>query len=648
MGWRSHAVKNVERKLISCKKRSDFLFLRKVLRMLKDEYDVAKMKTLLIAVLCAICGAHAWAQSASGETKYIGRAGDVFIPEDEFLHRFEMLPALYRHRLPKVNEAKLEFLYSMIAEKLLAQEAVARGLDRDSVYLNAMSSMRRMLGRDELYREDILGKVTVSDAEIRHAVAEAQRQLLVAYIYCERQEDADFLRGQIKGARDFDRLQMDSTMLALRDTATIVWGEAEAPIERAAFALKRGEVSPVVTASTGFYIMKVVRVQLSGTFASLPPETLRERVIDKLKKRKQEGLAEKFVPEVMRDKVGYSKPEPFKMLAHAMIDVLSKEKGDTLVFLNDVLAHRLKAACAPVLADTFAVAGDTYWTTEQVIDLLNAKQFHVHRDRLRSVPRMLNDDMRYWVQQELLGQEALSRGLDRVPSVQRDLEMWSQSDLAGMMKRYVGEHTTVTDAEAWSYLKSQDRNLTLPRVKLRELRTHSLTEMGQALADLEKGKSFEEVIAVWSNDPVARANKGVTPPFAISDRPPVGQIAWDMDVGQRYGPLVLGDGVLYFQLLAKDSSGATADTSLAMRLSRARAEVFRMKQKRTVTLLIAKAAKDRGYAIFEDRLKQLEVSPVPMMTFRFLGFGGRIFAVPFVDPQLDWIGVEPPASEVLP
>jgi len=44
----------------------------------------------------------------------------------------------------------------------------------------------------------------------------------------------------------------------------------------------------------------------------------------------------------------------------------------------------------------------------------------------------------------------------------------------------------------------------------------------------------------------------------------------------------------------------------------------------------------------------LKVSPVPMMTFRLLGFGGRMFEVPFVEPELDWLNVDSPGGDVLP
>jgi len=35
------------------------------------------------------------------------------------------------------------------------------------------------------------------------------------------------------------------------------------------------------------------------------------------------------------------------------------------------------------------------------------------------------------------------------------------------------------------------------------------------------------------------------------------------------------------------------------------------------------------------------------MTFRVLGFGGRMFAVPFVDRQIEWLNVEPPKGKIV-
>ncbi len=75
-----------------------------------------------------------------------------------------------------------------------------------------------------------------------------------------------------------------------------------------------------------------------------------------------------------------------------------------------------------------------------------------------------------------------------------------------------------------------------------------------------------------------------------------------------------------------------ADTTVAAKFRDARAELMSLKARRQVSLFLAKAGQERGFEAYTDRLSQMKVSNVPMLTYRFLGFGGRMFAVPFVDP----------------
>jgi len=64
----------------------------------------------------------------------------------------------------------------MIAERLLSQEARQRGLERDSAFQSAFDEVRKTLARDELYRQEVSGKVTVSAKEIESGIAQALRR----------------------------------------------------------------------------------------------------------------------------------------------------------------------------------------------------------------------------------------------------------------------------------------------------------------------------------------------------------------------------------------------------------------------------------------------------------------------------------------
>lgn len=63
---------------------------------------------------------------------------------------------------------------------------------------------------------------------------------------------------------------------------------------------------------------------------------------------------------------------------------------------------------------------------------------------------------------------------------------------------------------------------------------------------------------------------------------------------------------------------------------------------------IGALANETRLTIYEKNLKQLEVTRSPSLVFRFLGFGGRMFAVPFVIPQVGWIQYLKQGSVQLP
>jgi hypothetical protein len=156
------------------------------------------------------------------------------------------------------------------------------------------------------------------------------------------------------------------------------------------------------------------------------------------------------------------------------------------------------------------------------------------------------------------------------------------------------------------------------------------------------------VIRQWSVDSAARKNGGISDFFPITEHQPIGELAWEMEIGQRFGPFSIPEGAFYFELLAKKMETTPDDTSAVAERREARTELLRMKQKKTLSLFLSQVGEQRGYAVYEDEFKKISVSPIPMMTFRKLGFGGRMFEVPFVEKQIDWLNVEPPGKKILP
>lgn len=603
--------------------------------------------SMILLVIGMLPLTEAQPQSGNVPVGVVAKAGDTFISEKEFLERFEMLPGLQRRREGRMEETKLELLYSLIAEKLMAQEARERQLHLDSIFRLSFEEVRKMLARDQLYREEVSGKVRVGPKELEQALAQVVKEILISFIYCDRQADAVFIRKQIKTSRDFDSIQIDTSLHAVRDTATVIWSDANPVIERAAYSIKKGEVSSVIRAGTGYYILKVMRVKESDFYASLQPSVLRERVQEKIRERKEEARLSDFIASVLKNKVGYSRPIQLKALASALRKVFAAGRVEGKVALTENSVAEVRRECRPMLGDTLSVAGDIVWTVGDIVDRLYTKGFSVDSTTVKSIHHLVNAQLRVWVQQELLAQEALARGLDKYPAVRQQLDMWYDNFLAQSMRFYLKNQVRVTDAEVLSFMQSQDTAFAIPRVQIRELKTATLDEMHQALNELQSGKRMEEVIARWCSDPRLRERKGISDPFPISERYPIGDLAWQMLVGQQYGPIKDASGFLYFELLSKERRSEQSYTGYAGKNEKATKELLRQKEKRLVNVFLAQAGEARSYMVYQERLSRIKVSPIPMMTFRIVGFGGRMFAVPFVDRQIDWLTIETPTGKIV-
>jgi hypothetical protein len=328
--------------------------------------------------------------------------------------------------------------------------------------------------------------------------------------------------------------------------------------------------------------------------------------------------------------------------------VFAEEERDSVVHLTPVRASAIDSIFGAALTDTLAVAGSRVWTVGDVVNRLTEEGFGVPRSALGGIPGRLNGELMGLVQRELLGEEALAQGLDTSADVRREVEIWRQSFLAALDREEVAGAVKVTDTDVWATLKWRDSSVTVPQVQVRELRTSTFAQMQSALEDLARGTSMEDAVRAWSNDPGARLTGGLTAWFPVTDRPPVGEIASRLRVGDRYGPLNLPGGPLYFEVTGVKKAPLDRDTSLSRRFDQARRETIQMKGRRALTLRLASLAKEKGVDVYADRLKALHVSPVPMMTFRILGFGGKMLAVPFVIPELDWLGVDSPGEKVVP
>jgi len=91
------------------------------------------------------------------ESDVIAEANNSKITSDEFLKRFELTPRV--RSSANIDTQKTHFLYTLIAEKLWAEEARSQNLDTMDSYKYYISNLEKLLVRDALFKREIEEKV---------------------------------------------------------------------------------------------------------------------------------------------------------------------------------------------------------------------------------------------------------------------------------------------------------------------------------------------------------------------------------------------------------------------------------------------------------------------------------------------------------
>lgn len=159
-------------------------------------------------------------------------------------------------------KSKREALDSLIDYKLLIKGAYAAGLEKDPEVDKLVAAEKTKFMFDELYRQEILPKSTVTDKEVEDFYDKLKIEYHFAHIMVTSEGEADSIASELKKGADFANvaraLSIDqSSAVRGGDLGFVSWGtQAAVEFRDAAFNLKVGETSKPVKSPYGWHIIR--------------------------------------------------------------------------------------------------------------------------------------------------------------------------------------------------------------------------------------------------------------------------------------------------------------------------------------------------------------------------------------------------------
>ncbi len=574
-------------------------------------------------------------QAQSVDTTILARVGDRTISSTEFAMRFSLTIFPQKDVKRNLDEVKKEFLLSLIAEKLLAEEAHRKNVDQDAVLQMTMKNTQEMFMRDKLFRDEIRSKVKVSEKEIRIRFEKQLHEVEYQFLFSNSEQEIHNLESLLEHGIPFDSLltaqQTQDTTVMNSGTASVIESELRKVIQ----LFTPGQISEPIRTSSGFYLIrKMPELTAEGKEGLFLKQ---HRSIERMLRSEKEYTATiKFVKSLWKGKrvninkehfanIGRELKQDLERSAAADTSDILRPDPEVFAFLRGKFGMRLEEKFFSIDRDSVSV--------RNVFDRLELKSFIVKKNIVANFPGMFKSTVQEIIDECIITREAYRRGLQFSEDVKKEMAMWIDNRLAQSLTEDMWDQFIASDDSVWNFYLQNPRIFGSPlEIKIIEVLHSSHDTLQSLLKRIKKGESFVVIAMDYSERDGARERRGELGYFPITKYPALGRPALTMQINDLSNIIELPDAYSFFQLIGKRKKSDNTLTSIdEIRTQIEKKWRSGIKQSR-LNKFVANLASKSSIQIFNDVLKTLDVAPSQMFTIRYLGFGGKIPAAPSVMP----------------
>lgn len=564
----------------------------------------------------------------------------------DFLERFELMPWPKKENMAYHEIAKREFLYSLVAEKLLAYEAAAQQIGNDSVTAGIQYNLERMFVRDELYKQEVIPNVKISSGEIRTGIGRFAYELELEVLGIISKSEGELLYSKYKktkNKRGVLRQFRDSLYIPI-DTIQISYGSDDIALENAAYEIDKDSLSkPVESKVYGWIMLRLLKKYTNQQYARLSGSDQIHKVRTIITQRKEDTLATKTFSAVTSPHRAEAKWELFYPFADTVRKYLA---ADSLEYRTKNVYH-LPVAVLDKIERSFAAQKNEIFVTFDSGEpmtlgqvLLGLRNNYIVFPNLRKeyIEWVLNNNIKTVIQNELLTREGFKKNLQQSENVRRDISTWMDNRKGLLLLHRVADSVSVDSAEIEAeYQKDPGLYGATVLVKLREILVDSIALARQLRERIDRGEDFSALARQFSKRKEWSVRGGVSDYIDVKKMGDLGLYAATAPIDTVVGPWRIQDGLTIFSVIERKILDDSIRANFDETREKIRHTLLNAKIQQTIDRYIGTLAKKYGVTIDEEALTRIPTTRQSMFTWRHIGFGGRIVAVPQVQKLSDWI-----------
>ncbi len=549
------------------------------------------------------------------------------ITSGDFLTRFEMSLYPGKDDPTMLEKTKREFLYSMIAEKLLAQAASSMNIPYTSSEELLRKQMEEIFMRDALFRKVVVPRAKVSSDELLHGFdISVYKYLVDAFYFDADSSKASALYSDVRRGQNI--YKMAQSLGVRHDTLEIPYGESTEAIEDAFFGHAKGFVSRPTVTVDGLVVFRVISRELNQKFISGGTPDRLNKIREILVNRRQTELGNEYIESVMK---GVRVDVNFRIFRPMVYEIQRIFKREVPPSYDPY--YRLSPADLALLADEFRNElkepflsfRDGSLSLDDVLREMPTAMFASDDTTLPGVTFALHGSLRFIAQNYFLVRRAEELGLQDSWEVKHNVRMMLDAFRAYRAANAVTDTVKVTPAEVDFYFaKHHDEVLNAVRLKVRMYEADNINQAVEIYTRLSDEKSE---ISDKSDTTIHWVNA-----YNLGE---LGAVLARLKRGDVYGP-VQDHGKFYIYRLI-DEKSSIGEEAIQNSIDVAREMLLAKEKQEALSRFIAGLAEKEDVRIFRPNVLSLRVTPFQMLTYRLIGFGGRVLAVPALYPREGWM-----------
>ncbi len=595
---------------------------------------------------------------AFGQTniKPVAKVGNEEISTKEFKMRYELMPRISKDYY-SVDSLKKEFLHSLIAEKLWAEEAKRERLDTLEYLKYFIKNIEKLLVKDELYKKEVDSKIKITDREVSFAERKSRTNLDVNILSTIDSMEIFNAYSLLQDSIPFDSITSLNENKLQGSHTKITFGDLnDNAIEDSVYKLKVGEFTRPLNNDFGWFIFQLTNKSLADSFGQKDKFSERE-IKDIIRERKAKKIGTAYLNKLLnRVKVKFNE-KLFWMLVEKFTNALQKReknindssKVETYSLVEYDILKLVNGISKDTLNMTFMPIKKNNIPLKEFLYDLTLDGFEVTRPEKNLVASKLNAVIKRYVQNQLITEEGYRLGFQNSSEIKSELKMWKDNYLASILRNEHLNSEKVSDDEVREeYNRIYNSNSPVTEVNIIEILTDNLDVIQLVLNEIKAGKDFKELAKKYSVRESTKETGGEFGFFPVTAHGAIGEQAAKIKVGDVYGPMKLPEGYSIFKLIDKKESAAPTAKTFAEVKNSIKEDLLYQKFIKNFYSYTGKLADKFGIKINQKNLNAVNVTNISMLTYKYIGFGGVMTAVPFTNSWYEWYDIWENSKKVNP